>query len=215
MRVLFVTATNTHIGKTHTTLKLIELLAQKGIDTLTIKPIETGVESTPLDASAILKTTHNSFEKFKDMTLEDICPIRYALPAAPYVAKGEDSIDWELLDESIMRLKKRCEVLIIEGAGGLMVPIDEQTMMIDMAKKYADHTLLVAPSRLGSINDTLLSLKALKEAQIKHSWMVNIYEDKQSFKTITAPYYEKAMGGYMSVQEDLEHFVEQFLLRKE
>ena len=80
-------------------------------------------------------------------------------------------------------------------------------MIMDLIKELNIKTLLVTPSRLGCINDTLLSMEALKSRDIDFDWCVNVYEDKDSFQEVTQPYYDTAFPGWWSVDEGLKRFI--------
>ncbi|BCD67532.1 dethiobiotin synthase [Nitratiruptor sp. YY09-18] len=191
---LFITATDTNVGKTYTTKKLIELAAKQGLRPGVCKPIETGVATIPLDGKELLQTCQRFNQFYKDIEVNDIVFYSFKLPAAPYVAKGEEKIDIGLISEKIEELEKSCDILFIEGAGGLMVPIEEDYYMIDLIKESKAQALLVTPSQLGCINQTLLSLEALRNRSITHYWYVNLFKDKEEFFTITYPFYKKHFG---------------------
>ncbi len=89
---LFITATGTNIGKTHTTVKLIEAFASKGLSVGVFKPIETGVLSAPQDASLLLKVCQKVNRNFKDLNPEDITAYTFPLPAAPFCADTKREI---------------------------------------------------------------------------------------------------------------------------
>jgi len=188
---LFVTATNTDVGKTYACEKILLHLANKGIKVGYFKPFETGVEDKPLDGSLMLELTQVLNPEFLAVTIEDIVPYQFKLPAAPFVAKGDTKIDIEFLLQKKKYLENFCDVLIIEGAGGLMVPIDENLFIIDLINKFNAYALLIVPSNLGSINDTLLSQEALKNRNLDFSWFINLYKDKENFEEVTLPFYEK------------------------
>jgi dethiobiotin synthetase len=82
--------------------------------------------------------------------------------------------------------------------------------MIDLIKDLDAPALLVSPSRLGSINDTLLSRMALDSKNIDYFWYVNLYEDKGEFTKITAPFYEECVG---EVPTDLGLVFDRYLHR--
>ncbi|MGC9351798.1 MAG: ATP-dependent dethiobiotin synthetase BioD, partial [Sulfurovum sp.] len=84
MHSLFISATGTNVGKTHTTIKLIETLAKKGIKVGAFKPIETGVEDEPLDAKALLNACQKVNPDFADLTPKDVTAYTFGLPAAPF-----------------------------------------------------------------------------------------------------------------------------------
>ena len=113
------------------------------------------------------------------------------MAAAPYVAKKDLKIDINLILEKKEYLEQFCDVLIVEGAGGLLVPLDKDLFVIDMINKLEAYAILISPSNLGSINDTLLSQEALKSRDIEYTWLINLYKDKESFNDVTLPFYKK------------------------
>jgi len=201
MQALFVTATNTNIGKTYTTLKLIEVFTQKGLLVGVFKPIETGVIDIPLDASKLLKATQAVNPNFATLSPFDITAYTFALPSAPFCADTKQSIKIEKIIEKYHELKKLCDILLVEGAGGLFVPITQEYKMIDLIKELKIKTLLVTPSRLGCINDTLLSIEALKSREIDFDWCVNLHEDREDFAQVTQPYYDAVFEDWWVVEE--------------
>ena len=211
MQSLFITATGTNVGKTHTTLKLIEALASKGLKVGVYKPIETGVTHTAPDATILLEACQKVNEKFKDLKPLDITTYTFALPAAPFCADTAQTIHIEKIIEKYHELSKMCDILLVEGAGGLLVPITKDYTMIDLIKTLNIKTLLVTPSRLGCINDTMLSIEALKSRDIDFDWCVNLHEDKEDFKKVTQPYYDAVFEGWWSVDDELGHSLNSFL----
>ena len=203
---LFITATGTNVGKTHITEKLIESLSSRGFKVGVFKPIETGVSSQALDASLLLKACQKVNENFKDFKPKDITAYTFPLPAAPFCADVEQSIEISKIIEKHEELSKLCDILLVEGAGGLMVPITKEYMMINLIKELEVKTLLVTPSRLGCINDTVLSILALKTFDIDFDWCVNLHEDKELFHEVTKPYYDEVFPSWWSVDEGLENF---------
>ena len=206
MKPIFVTATNTNVGKTYTTLKLIESFSKQGVSVGVCKPIETGVETEALDAQLLLRAVQEHNPKFKTLKPKDITAYTFKLPAAPFCADVQKSIKIEIIKNKINELQKLCDLLIIEGAGGLMVPITQEYKMIDLAKELNLKTLLVTPSKLGCINDTLLSMEALKSYDISFDWCVNVFEDKEEFEEVTKPYYDAVFEGWWRLDEGLEGF---------
>jgi dethiobiotin synthetase len=191
-KTIFVTATGTNIGKTYSVLKIMELLAKKGIRAIPFKPIETGVASDPEDASALLQ---KYIELYRDETLslDDVCLYRFELPASPYVASGGADIDIESIGERLDMLKNRADVVLMEGAGGLMVPIKKDFFMLDLMKRFADFALLISHTGLGCINDALLSKKVLDDTNIPCRIVFNrIVGD--GFDEISKPFLKESLG---------------------
>ena len=206
MKTLFITATNTDVGKTYTTLKLIELLSQRGLKVGVFKPIETGVKDVALDASLLLKTCQKYNDNFKEFNAQDITAYTFELASAPFCADLDGVIDIKRIIEKHEELSKLCDILLVEGAGGLLVPITKEYMMINLIKELNAKTLLVTPSRLGCINETLQSILSLKTFDVDFEWCVNLYEDSNSFAKTTKPYYDEVFPKWWSVESGLEKF---------
>ena len=208
---IFVSATNTNIGKTYVMTELIKSLSAMGHKIGVIKPIETGVENYPLDAKQIFDTAKSYNTALEALTLDDVCPYQYPLPAAPFVAKGEETIEMNRIQEAIEKIESFCDILLIEGAGGLLVPVQDDLMVVDLAKTFADKLLLVVPSRLGSINDTLLNLNYLEGQELVFEWTINLFEDIESFDEVTKPYYDAKYTDYMIFQQDKERLLKKLI----
>ncbi len=207
MQSLFITATGTNVGKTYTALQLINAFASKGLSVGIFKPIETGVTDIAPDASVLLKNCQKVNKKFRHLRPEDITAYTFPLPAAPFSADTRQTIKIDKIIKKYHELSQLCDILLVEGAGGLMVPITKDFMIIDLAKKLESKVLLVTPSRLGCINDTLLSMEALKSHNIEFDWCVNLLEDKESFSQVTQPFYDEIFPEWWSIKEGLQRFV--------
>ncbi len=213
MKLLFVTATNTNIGKTFVSLKLIENIAKHKIEVGVCKPIETGVIYEPIDAKKLLEKVQNYNKKFKSMSPKDITAYTFSMPSAPFCADIKKEINIEKIKDKIKELSKLSDILIIEGAGGLFVPITKDYMMIDLAKELDAKVLLVTPSKLGCINDTLLSIEALKSRNMDFDWCVNLYNNKKEFKKVTQPFYDSYFNKkWWFLDKGLENFIKKLLL---
>ena len=209
MKKLFITATNTDIGKTYTTCKLIAVYSAMGYNVGVIKPIETGVTKAPLDGSKLYETLrlHNPT---LTCNIEDIVPITFILPAAPYIANEAKNIDLTPVTESIERFEAMgCDILLIEGAGGLMVPVDKDTMMIDLIEYLqCDATLLVSHDALGCISDTLVNCAFLDAKDINYIYSLNV-QDMENFAHISKPYFDDALSDYLIVDRDIDKIAKQ------
>ncbi len=204
MKLLFVTATNTNIGKTYATLRMIHHFSQQNISVGVCKPIETGVEEEPLDASVLLHAVQKFNPNFQNLSPKEITAYTFPLPAAPFCADKDQTISIEKIKEKIESLSKRCDLLIVEGAGGVMVPITAEYMMIDLIEELGAKTILVTPSRLGCINDTLLSIEMLKSRGVDFEWMVNLFEDKELFAEVTQPFYDEVFPAWKDLDQGIK-----------
>ncbi|MFT5835120.1 MAG: dethiobiotin synthetase [Sulfurimonas sp.] len=202
---IFITATNTDIGKTYTTKLLLREFASRGLRVGVIKPIETGVvDDFAPDGSELLECVKELNNEFTNLSIKDIVPITYELPAAPFISSNNTKLDLDVLDAAVEKLEKICDVLLIEGAGGLLVPIDEDMMMIDLIKYFKAQTLLVTHCSLGCINDTLLSKKLLEDENIKHAVAFNCRDNDDSFSSVSEPYFLKTGVEIMKVDRNID-----------
>lgn len=176
MMKLFVSGTNTNVGKTYITTKIAKKLIEKNITTTIIKPIETGVNKIPLDANLHVK---NQSIKYN---IDDICFYKFELPASPFVADTKNIINLDSMKDKIHNLEKKCNILIIEGAGGLFVPIKQNYFMIDLIKDLNAFCLLVGDSKLGCINNILSAREILKQRKIDFISIVNIFDESDFLK---------------------------------
>jgi len=156
-RGCFVTGTDTGVGKTVVGQALVRALRARGVDVGVLKPIETGVGAAgPLDAMALRDAAGVSD------SLDDVCPQRFALPAAPTVAAEAEGrrVDLRAVDRAFTRIAECHAFIVVEGAGGLLVPVAEGVSMGDLAARLSLPVIVVARAALGTINHTLLTLEA-------------------------------------------------------
>jgi len=201
---IFVTATNTDIGKTYTTLLLLKEFASRGLRVGAVKLIETGVVDIAHDAELLLKSLKELNPAFMDINIKDIVPITYHKAAAPYIASKRKPLDLLKLNVAVQKIEELCDVLIIEGSGGLMVPLDDKYMMIDMIKEFKSSALLVTHCSLGCINDTLLSENILKDKGIEFLTAFNCRDNDVDFKDISEPYFSQTRQRVLKVSSNID-----------
>ena len=150
---IFVTGTNTDIGKT-----VVSGVLVAGLKAHYWKPIQTGL---------IDGTDTNWIRKHTDISEDQIYPEVYSLqqPLSPHAAAALENVQIDLSAFSLPQVPTN-ETLIVEGAGGVLVPINEQHYMLDLISRLTIPVLLVADSQLGTINHTLLSVRQLREYNI-------------------------------------------------
>ena len=188
---IFITATNTDIGKTYATKLLIKEFTLQGYRVGVFKPIETGVIDKPIDGSELLSEARKYNPELKQLNVNEIVPVQFRLPAAPYVASNAAAIDLQIIDKALHKVESHCDIVLIEGAGGLMVPIDQDKMMIDLISHFQAKALLISHCKLGCINDTLLSIAALEHAGLAYKWALNCRDDDNSFAEVSEPYFKE------------------------
>jgi dethiobiotin synthetase len=155
---LFITGTDTGVGKTVVTCALLHSLRGLGIDVAPLKAVETGVgDAGPLDAIALRNAAG------VDEPLDLICPQQFELPAAPNVAADHEGkkVDVTAIRRAFDELSSRYTAVLVEGAGGLMVPLTAGFDMASLAAELTVPVIVVARGSLGTINHTLLTLAEL------------------------------------------------------
>lgn len=165
---VFVTGTDTGAGKTIVTAGLVGLLINDGLDVGVMKPIETGCPKrngrlVPRDA-IFLKVVSGS----KD-GLSLINPYRLSKPLAPLIAAEIDHKKIELgkISSAYKKLREKHDIIFVEGAGGLLVPLTGKLTNLDLIVKLALPVIVVVGSKLGAVNHTLLTLNWARENGIK------------------------------------------------
>ena len=188
MSVLFVSGIDTDIGKTYATGLLAKSLMQQGVNVITQKLVQTGI-SKQTDGELGIADDILSHRQLMGMPLQpcDIdfttCPYRYEKPASPHLsaALANQPLNIEGITEATKALQDDYEVVLLEGAGGLLVPITTELLTLDYIAEQGYPIVLVTSGRLGSINHTLLSLEAIKSRGLMiHSVIYNhIHDDAE------------------------------------
>jgi dethiobiotin synthetase len=161
MTTLFITGIDTNIGKTIACGALANTLLKKQFRTFTQKWVETGVSNIGAKISADLAEhqciANSNFNTAKN---SEHAPYLFQLPASPHLAAKMEKteIDCAYLIRQTQKLEEKCQHLLIEGAGGLCVPLNSSTLTIDLAATLNLPIVLVTSGKLGSINHTILSL---------------------------------------------------------
>lgn len=166
-KAVFVTGTDTGVGKTVFSTGLIRWARNHGAKAVGVKPVETGCllkagTLHPEDGALLQKASQG------DITLDECCPYRFSLPASPFRAAAMQGsrIHVPELEEHVRTVVAAADFTLVEGAGGLMVPFSEKTLTIDLIESLAYPVLLCARTTLGTVNHTLLSVEALQSRRI-------------------------------------------------
>ncbi len=157
---LFITGTDTGVGKTVVTAALTLALRARGLRAMSVKPVQTGAVNGDDDATwcegwyepALTPAQH-----------ADLTMVRLPLPTSPHLAARESGqrVTIQSLEHRLDQLSKEWTPLIIEGAGGLLVPLNEAETMLDLIKALHATPIVVARDHLGTLNHTQLTLRAL------------------------------------------------------
>ncbi|BCA53515.1 ATP-dependent dethiobiotin synthetase BioD [Nitrospira sp. KM1] len=163
---IFVTGTDTDVGKTLLTASLALALRRLGRDVGVMKPIETGISNADVARSdaARLRTVIGS-----DEALGAICPYRFDLPVAPFAAAHTErrSIDLGMIQQVYRLLAGRYDAMVVEGVGGVHVPIARCNDVMDLILRLKLPVVVVGRAGLGGINHALLTIHALRRRKIQ------------------------------------------------
>jgi dethiobiotin synthetase len=165
---IFVAGTDTGVGKTVLSLLLMQFFYAKGYTPFYVKPIQTGC-SDPYDKDSDAKFIYKHVKQLTDKDPADSVTYCFREPKAPYFAsrnEGKD-IDITLIKDALDNKTLIYSPVIIEAAGGLLVPINENKLIIDLIKITSASVVIAARAGLGTINHTLLTIEALRKRNIK------------------------------------------------
>lgn len=164
---LFITGSDTGVGKTFVAGTLATLLRARQFDVGVMKPVETGCPRQdgrlrPQDALYLQEKAGTADP------LDEICPYALEMPAAPSVAAdaADIAIDLDRIAAQFGELAARHQLTLVEGAGGMLVPLTETADYTDLIRKLGIPVLLVVRASLGTINHTLLSVHWARHAQL-------------------------------------------------
>lgn len=157
---LFITGTDTGVGKSVITGLLGRYLREKSVDVVTQKWVQCG-PGHDLDVHDVLMDQEGADKDCRN-------PYFFRMPASPHLAaRAEDkSIDKHHIFEQYYRLSQQRQMVLIEGAGGILVPLTETFLMADLVQELGLPVLVVAENRLGAINQVLMTLEVLKARNI-------------------------------------------------
>ena len=181
-KIFFVSGIDTNIGKSYATGYLAREWNNSGLRTITQKLIQTGNTDISEDIERHRQIMGCGLlpEDNEGLTMPEI----FTNPCSPHLAAEIDrrEIDFDKINRATETLAERYDAVLLEGAGGLMVPLTRDFLTIDFVKRQDYQLIMVTSGRLGSINHTLLSLEAIASRGIRlHSLVYNLYpecEDK-------------------------------------
>jgi dethiobiotin synthetase len=176
MQGVFITGTDTGVGKTLAACALIHALRSRGIDVIPMKPIAAGAarhegRSANEDSVALMKAAG-----FDPSRLADVTPILLAEPMAPHIAAQREGrrISLDTVLSARDRLAREKGFFVVEGVGGFMVPLDAGLDTADMARAFALPVILVVGLRLGCLNHALLTAAAIRQSGLALAgWIAN------------------------------------------
>ena len=182
MTGLFVTGTDTGVGKTRVAVALIHALRAQGLRVAAMKPVAAGCEPGELngDVSALLQAANVAAD------LRDINPYSFEPPIAPHLAAQQAGVQIELpvIVAAYARLAAAADVVVVEGAGGWRVPLNKREEMADLAQALALPIVLVVGLRLGCLNHALLAAESIAHRQLPWAgWVGNQVDPTMACQT--------------------------------
>ena len=160
---LFIAGTNTDAGKTYVSSLIAKQLHDAGHRVGVYKPVASGcgVRGTELvseDALCLWEAAGNPLD------LNSVCPQRFIAPVTPHLAAIEEgrTLDRDLITAGLCVWTDQCDIVIVEGAGGLMSPLNEEEYFLDLALEFGYPVIVVTPNMIGAINQTLQTLITAK-----------------------------------------------------
>ena len=174
-RVFFVSGTDTDVGKSVATGMMARFLRERGVEAATVKLVQTGCRGCSEDVE-----THRRLMGIPSLP-EDAAgltaPQIFAFPASPHLAAAREnrSVDTAKIAEAVRQVAARYPVTLVEGAGGLAVPLTPSLLTIDFAAGEGWPTILVCSGKLGGLNHAILSLEALARRRMPFAGVVYNY----------------------------------------
>lgn len=180
----FITGTDTEVGKTLVAGALIQKMRAQGIHALGFKPVVAGTYQD--HDGKILNEDLETLRLASQLRPEELvlCPYVFEMPIAPHIASGKQGINLELkiMMDAYEQIRSQAEAVIVEGAGGFLVPINAAENLSGLAQKLDLPIIMVIGMRLGCINHALLTEEAISSRQLKIAgWVANTLSSEMSF----------------------------------
>lgn len=196
--IYFISGIDTDAGKSYCTAWYANELAKCGKRVITQKFIQTGNKghSEDIDLHRRIMGTGYLPEDREGLTMPEI----FSYPCSPHLASRIDSrpIDFYKIEQATLELARRYDIVLVEGAGGLMVPLTEEYLTIDYISEKQYPLIFVTSGKLGSINHTLLSFEAIKNRNIRlDTVLYNLYPTVED----------------RTIQEDTMHYIQTYITK--
>lgn len=178
-QAFFITGTDTDVGKTYCTVKLMQHYIAQGYTVVGMKPIASGCQMIDGiwqndDVAKLIAASNVNAPRAL------INPYSFDAPIAPHIAAEDTGVEIKLdvIQHAYEQLCELADIVIVEGAGGLLVPINASQTMADIAKALSLPVILVVLIKLGCINHTLLTFCAIKQKNLElNAWIANEKEN--------------------------------------
>lgn len=203
-KIYFISGIDTDAGKSYATA----MLAKNAISTvITQKFVQTGQDPTQISEDILTHRRLMGVELFEEDVDKTTCPIIFRLPSSPHLAAREEGkvVNIGFIERSTEILASRFDLVLIEGAGGLMVPVTESYLTADYIVDHKLPLILVVTAKLGSLNHALLSLEYCRNRGIDLAAVV--YNTHISTNDIITADTAKMVQGYLGAHYPAAQFV--------
>jgi dethiobiotin synthetase len=158
MAGILVTGTDTGVGKTVVACAVAAGLVERGVAVAVWKPVETGVAGAPPEGTDAERLARASGRMDP---IDAICPYRFHAPLAPAIAARLEgtTVDVDRLGRLYAQRAQEAEIVVVEGAGGLLVPLADRVTYVELARRLGLPLVIVVPNRLGAINHAALTAR--------------------------------------------------------
>ncbi|MBI5903947.1 MAG: dethiobiotin synthase [Deltaproteobacteria bacterium] len=163
MKGVFVTGTDTGVGKTVVCGLLARYLRAQGIRAVTQKWVQTGTGGEPTDLQ-VHRRLMGIPGDVPEAELHDLCPYRFPFPASPHLSAAREGavVDAEVIGAAYRRLAAAHDAVLVEGAGGVLVPLSLRLLTVDLVARLGMSAVVVVGNRLGCVNHALLAVEAIR-----------------------------------------------------
>lgn len=197
-RGFFITGTDTGVGKTHVSCLLVEQFRNQGLRVAVMKPVAAGVEEDGLNDDVRRLVAASNVHA----SLRDINPYAFALPIAPHIAaqRAGRGMDLDVLANCYAHLRDVSDVVVVEGAGGFLVPLGDGADASAIPQKLDLPVVLVVGMRLGCLNHALLTDEAIASRKLRLAgWIANVIDPsmvclEENIKTLKSRIHAPCLG---------------------
>lgn len=204
-RGVFITGSDTGVGKTVVAGAIAAAIKAQGLDVGVMKPISTGARE--IDGKLVSEDARYLKKIIGGTDADELVnPIRLKPALAPTMAAAESgiTIDIDKVWKAFEELKEKHEFMVIEGIGGLMVPVDDKLLVADMALKMDMALVIASKHSLGAINHTLLTVECAKSRNLRVKGIViNMLKDDRDFVSEIEKYSSVPILGTIPFKKDV------------
>ena len=194
---LFITGTDTEVGKTYCTSLIVKDLVQKGVDVFPFKPIAAGTEYNSEFDQQLNEDALSLFEAVnRRYSLQQINPITYEPAIAPHIAAAQlnQSLTAEVLDQELGKIDDLGSCRLIEGAGGWLLPLNDKELLSDWVADHEIPVVMVVGIKLGCLNHALLTAEAIEQSDCELvGWIANFKDGESEIALENAKFLQQKL----------------------